>query len=166
MTENERLTLKSVNGDVWLLDSEGKPYLLSVDGDDYNNALNRLADFEAIGTVEDVAFYKKCYDEESYEYCGEYGTDNCGCKSRMEHLEKKVAEIDAIGTIEEFKALKEKSVAKKPDYEGDGYYNGQIVLDIWICPNCEKHYEVDYDDYDYCPNCGQHIDHSGLTEDD
>ena len=72
----------------------------------------------------------------------------------------------AIGTIEEFKALKEKSVAKKPAFEGDGCYNGEIVLDTWICPNCEKDYEVDYDDYDYCPNCGQHIDHSGLTEDD
>ena len=63
------------------------------------------------------------------------------------------------------KAL-EKQIPKKPAYEGDGYYNGQIVLDTWICPNCEKHYEVDYDDYDYCPNCGQHIDHSRLTEDD
>ena len=72
----------------------------------------------------------------------------------------------AIGTIDEFKALKEKSVAKNPDYEGDGCWDGHIVIDTWICPNCEKHYEVDYDDYDYCPNCGQHIDHSGLTEDD
>ena len=59
MTENERLTLKSVNGDVWLLDSEGKPYLLSVDGDDYNNALNRLADFEAIGTIEEFKALKE-----------------------------------------------------------------------------------------------------------
>ena len=60
----------------------------------------------------------------------------------------------------------EKQIAKKPNYEGDGYYNGELILDTWICPNCNKSYEVDYDDYDYCPNCGQHIDHSGLTEDD
>ena len=60
----------------------------------------------------------------------------------------------------------EKQIPKKPNYEGDGYYNGEIVIETWICPNCEKDYEVDYDDYDYCPNCGQHIDHSGLTEDD
>lgn len=72
----------------------------------------------------------------------------------------------AIGTVEEFKALKEKAVSKKPNYEGDGYYNGELVLDTWICPNCGKSYEVDYDNYDYCPNCGQNIDHSGLTEDD
>ena len=75
-------------------------------------------------------------------------------------------ELQAIGTIGEFKALKEKNEPKIPNYEGDGYYAGQIVLDTWICPNCEKAYEVDYEDYEYCPNCGQHIDHSSLTEDD
>ena len=79
---------------------------------------------------------------------------------------EEIQQYRAIGTIEEFKALKEKSVAKKPDYEGDGCWDGHVVIDTWICPSCEKHYEVDYDDYDYCPNCGQRIDHSGLTEDD
>lgn len=28
----------------------------------------------------------------------------------------------------------------------------------WICPNCGKDYEIEYDNYDYCPNCGQAID--------
>ena len=60
----------------------------------------------------------------------------------------------------------EKQIPKIPNYEGDGYSNGELVLDTWICPNCDNHYEVDYDDYDYCPKCGQHIDHSTLTEDD
>ena len=59
-----------------------------------------------------------------------------------------------------------KETAKLPEYTGDGYYNGELVIDTWICPCCGKSYEVDYDDYDYCPNCGQHIDHSRLTEDD
>lgn len=54
------------------------------------------------------------------------------------------------------KAL-EKQIAKKPDVEGDGYADGHIVYDTWICPNCENHYEIDYDNYDYCPNCGQKI---------
>lgn len=88
---------------------------------------------------------------------------------QYEHISKLFEELKAyraIGTIEEFKALKEKSIAKKPDYEGDGCWDGHVVIDTWICPNCEKHYEVDYDDYDYCPDCGQRIDHSGLTEDD
>lgn len=63
-----------------------------------------------------------------------------------------------IGTVEECRAAVEKQTAKKPDYEGDGYSDGQLVYDTWICPSCGKHYEVDYDDYDYCKNCGQHID--------
>ena len=66
------------------------------------NFKEELEQYRAIGTVEDVTFYKKCYDEELYEFCGEYGTDNCGCKGRMEYLEKKVAEFEAVGTIEEF----------------------------------------------------------------
>ena len=86
-------------------------------------------------------------------------------KTAIQALEE-IQQYRAIGTVEELQALKEKNVGKKPDYEGDGCWDGHIVIDIWICPNCEKHYEVDYDDYDYCPNCGQHIDHSGLTEDD
>lgn len=56
------------------------------------------------------------------------------------------------------KAL-EKQIPKKPDYEGDGYdEDGNLIYDTWICPNCGKHYEVDYDDYNYCPECGQNID--------
>ena len=53
----------------------------------------------------------------------------------------------------------EKQIPKKPTYEGDGYVpDGTLVYDTWICPCCDKRYEVDYDDYDYCPNCGQKLD--------
>ena len=54
----------------------------------------------------------------------------------------------------------EKQKAKRPYYEGDGYSDGHLVYDTWICPCCGKHYEVDYDDYDFCPACGQCIDWS------
>ena len=60
------------------------------------------------------------------------------------------------------KAL-EKQIPKKPNIEGDGYADGQLVYDTWICPCCGKHYEIDYDSYDYCPNCGQHIDRSDIS---
>lgn len=53
----------------------------------------------------------------------------------------------------------DKQIAKTPDYEGDGYADGQLVYDTWICPNCGEHYEVGYDRQDYCPKCGQHIQH-------
>ncbi len=52
----------------------------------------------------------------------------------------------------------EKQISKKPSYEGDGYADGHLVYDVWICPCSGKRYEVDYDNYDHCPNCGQKID--------
>lgn len=58
----------------------------------------------------------------------------------------------------------EKQIPKKPTYEADGYANGELVYDTWYCPNCEKDYEVGYDDYDYCPCCGQRIDRSEVEE--
>lgn len=58
----------------------------------------------------------------------------------------------------------EKQIAKKPYFEGDGYYNGQIVYDTWICPCCDKDYEVDYEEYEHCPSCGQKIDWSDENE--
>ena len=55
-------------------------------------------------------------------------------------------------------AALEKQIPKKPYFEGDGYADGQLVYDTWICPNCEKRYEVYYEEYDHCPKCGQAID--------
>lgn len=60
-------------------------------------------------------------------------------------------------------ALK-KQIPIEPYIEGDGYADGYLVYDTWICPNCETHYEIGYDDYDYCPCCGQHIDKTYLKE--
>ena len=69
-------------------------------------------------------------------------------------------EYKKIGTPEECGAAEEKQTAKKPDYEGDGYADGQLVYDTWICPCCNTRYEVDYDVYNFCPNCGQKLDWS------
>lgn len=55
----------------------------------------------------------------------------------------------AIGTIEEFKALKEKNVAKKTLHNGANWYR---------CPNgCEIHKKQFEKDW-YCPKCGQKLD--------
>jgi hypothetical protein len=63
--------------------------------------------------------------------------------------------------LDVLKELVDKAVPKKSDYEADGYdENGELIYDTWICPNCDKKYEVDYDEYDHCPNCGQAIDWS------
>ena len=57
----------------------------------------------------------------------------------------------------DLKEILERDTAKEPQLEGDGYSEGDMVYDTWICPNCGEYYEVDYDDYDFCPNCGQMI---------
>lgn len=65
-------------------------------------------------------------------------------------------------TPERIQELRERDTAKKPYLEGDGYdSNGIMVYDTWICPNCDTHYEVEYDDYDFCPNCGQRLKGEG-----
>lgn len=122
-------------------------------------ALGEIQQYREIGTVEDferLAYLKKRYEDETYDYCGEYGASKCELKDRVEKLQ----EYEAIGTVEECRAAVEKQKPKKPDYEGDGYADGYMVYDVWICPCCGKHYEVDYDDYKCCPECGQAIDWS------
>lgn len=54
-------------------------------------------------------------------------------------------------------AALELTEAKTPDLEGDGYSDGHLVYDTWICPNCESRYEMEYEEHDHCPNCGQAI---------
>ena len=58
----------------------------------------------------------------------------------------------------------EKQMPESIDLEGDGYEDGVIIYDIWICPRCGKHYELEYDYYDFCPNCGQRIDWSNKDD--
>lgn len=82
-----------------------------------------------------------------------------GYEMAIKALEE-VQQYHQIGTVEECREAVEKQAAKKPDYEGDGFSDGQLVYDTWICPCCGKHYEVDCDRYYYCQNCGQHIDWS------
>ena len=88
-----------------------------------------------INVYESMILYNKDFEPKN---------DNSNYEHKIEFL--KIA-IEAL----------EKQVPKEPNYEGDGYSDGELVYDTWICPNCEKYYEVDYDDYKYCPECGQAI---------
>lgn len=49
---------------------------------------------------------------------------------------EEVQQYHQIGTVEECREAVEKQTAKKPDYEGDGFSDGQLVYDTWICPCC------------------------------
>lgn len=67
---------------------------------------------------------------------------------------EKVQQFESIGTIEEFKALKERDVPKKP-----------IRIDECTCPSCGTHNEIIKKrrntvafDTVYCWHCGQAIE--------
>ena len=79
--------------------------------------------------------------------------------NKNQELVDRLAQYEDAGlNPEEIQELKQRDKAKVPDYEGDGYDDdGNIIYDIWICPNCGEKYEVDYDDYKFCPKCGQRI---------
>ena len=200
------------------------------------NALKEIQEYRAIGSVEDLKnlyYLRKRYEDETYDYCGEYGTEECGAKAQLERLKvyeeigtveeiKKavkflnfcydsavandlhtLAEYKKIGTVEEVKEILqlisegqedvdesgistgllhtlleygqykkigtvkecqgavEKQKAKKVGVWGDGVGDdGEILYDMYTCPNCEKDYENDYHDYEYCPECGQRMDRS------
>ena len=107
--------------------------------------------------IEDNAYIPESVDKEAITY------GNTICANEHEQLAEWLEELKqyrAIGTPEECRAAVEKQTARRPDYEGDGYADGHLVYDTWICPCCGKHYEVDHDDYDFCPECGQCIDWS------
>ena len=71
----------------------------------------------------------------------------------------------AIGTVEECREARERQKPQIPNIWGDGYDNeGNLIYDMYDCPNCGKSYEVDYHDYKYCPECGQAIDRSDLDK--
>lgn len=67
---------------------------------------------------------------------------------------KRLEEFEAIGTIEEFKALKEKSMAKKPTRKPNIGWTYEEV----VCPTCGKYISSAYTD-NYC-KCGQKLDWS------
>lgn len=68
--------------------------------------------------------------------------------------------VSDMSDVEKAEAI-QKSKAMTPNVYGDGYDpDGNLIYDMWDCPNCGVSYEIDYDHYDYCPNCGQKIDWS------
>ena len=105
-------------------------------------------------------------------YCPKKKKFNCGIFTEVHDTEcnfgqalnvaiaalEEVQQYREIGTVEECREAMEKQRPKNPDYEGDGYTDGYMVYDTWICPNCGTRYEVGYDSCAYCPECGKQID--------
>ena len=54
--------------------------------------------------------------------------------------------------------------------EGDGYSEGEIVIDVWYCSECGHCIDEGIDDPhilpNYCPNCGAKMDGGGNHAED
>lgn len=111
---------------------ENKPI---IDFKKYNEALGvaivalaEIQEYRAIGTVEDIQLiFSLCKD-----------------------LERIVKKYEKIGTIEEFKDLKEKNEPKKPQ---------EISWGATKCPICGQEFGFN-SHFNYCPKCGQKLDWS------
>jgi formamidopyrimidine-DNA glycosylase len=69
----------------------------------------------------------------------------------IETLSEEIQQYRAIGTIEEFKALKEKNEPKKPRFYAHNYYCTE-------CGNLVGNNEFEWQRFLYCDNCGQKLD--------
>ena len=88
----------------------------------------------------------------------EFGEDehNAPYEKAIAAIEK-VQAFEAIGTIEEFKALKEKSVAKKPILNNP-QINEFYIKEAKLCHACHSY--INNCSGDYCRDCGQKLDWS------
>ena len=71
---------------------------------------------------------------------------------------------DAVHDIENATTVNPESLRPHGHWigEGDGYADGEIVLDVWNCSECDYCIDDGTDDPDmlpkYCPNCGAKMD--------
>ena len=121
--------------------------------DDYIEELEaEVEEYRAIGTVKECRAAVDIYRELNERKLTSENTE--------EYMKFEDECIKKGFTFKSLLEARERQTAKRPDYEGDGYADGHLVYDTWICPCCGKHYEVDYDNYNYCPDCGQKLDWS------
>ena len=156
MTENETI---EIIGNI-PIDGKDKCYTIEQYQDAKTAAIEALEEvkrYRTIGTPEEcqtaMELYKEMHKRKfTLEAAEEY----------MKFEDELVRRGLTFGNLLE---IMDKNTPQNPDLEGDGYSDGNLVYDTWICPCCGKYYEVDYEKYDFCTNCGQAIDWSVGNED-
>lgn len=81
-----------------------------------------------------------------------YGMVDIHNKTTIE-LQDEVNQFRAIGTVEEFKDLKEKTIPKKPIVKGVMGFDGE---EVYYCPRCKEELYESHFQIGLC-NCGQSI---------
>lgn len=59
----------------------------------------------------------------------------------------------------------DKTKALTPTLWGDGYSDGELVYDMYNCPNCGNSFELYYEQTKCCKECGQRFDWTGIDTD-
>ena len=106
-------------------------------------ALEEIQEYREIGTVKEILIRETQFKKLSKSCISDW---------------KILREYQAIGTIEEFKALKEKSVAKKPTQTTEVFDKESYVGLIGKCPNCGG---IVSEDMFVCEDCLQVLDWEG-----
>ena len=88
--------------------------------------------------------------------------------TKIEEAIKNIKEMFPVGLCDvyEYKIAQiaiealEKHIPKKPEYEADGYADGELVYDYAKCPICGHDFEYGINDWgcEYCSDCGQKLD--------
>ena len=132
----EYMRLDSIHGELFAVLQSARDFM--------ENLNEEIQQYRAIGTVEEIQ--KKMEELERWHtdrineniknpfaYTSTSICHNCDHKDEyIEELETEVTEYKSIGTIEEFKALKEKNTPKKPF---GGMYD-------WTCPTCGTYHST------------------------
>lgn len=141
MTENEAIEVLNEIVDE-IAEDDGICYVTDCNKEPLEMAIQALEEnqqYHAIGTVEDILMGIRKSDEE-FDMLMEYR---------------------AIGTVEEFKALKEKAEPYKPQEYEDKYYGckcGEVLLEKW--EEYPKKLMPKSWGLPYCLGCGQKLDWS------
>jgi predicted SprT family Zn-dependent metalloprotease len=93
-----------------------------------------------------VSISEDVVSKEEFQRIDDKGAEIINCLSELKSYR-------AIGTIDEFKSLKEKSVAKKPRFYAHNYYCTE-------CGNLVGNNEFEWQRFMYCDKCGQKLDWS------
>ena len=66
-----------------------------------------------------------------------------------------------LPTLKVAKEAMQRRTPTKPSLWGDGVGDdGELLYDMYDCPNCDTSYELDYAKHKCCPECGQVLDWS------
>ena len=113
-----------------------------------------MTEIQAINELDYLLGYENAIDK---GYIEEENHLNSEEKEALKIILDEIRQYRAIGTVEEFKALKEKNEPKKPRFYAHNYHCTE-------CGSLVGNNEFQWQRFLYCDNCGQKLDWKGGAE--